>query len=91
MKKIDMLWMILGCAVPLLFIFLSPAFGFGGNSSLFIFIVLMFAVHLFMPHGSHGHGDHTNNDQNHMSHNNSNKNLTEDIESKEINKEHKHH
>lgn len=52
------LWMVIGCGLPLLFIFLAPLFGIGSGSSLLIFIIFMFAVHLFMPHGSHGHGRH---------------------------------
>ncbi len=55
--KSHWLWMIIGCGIPLLFIFLAPSFGIGGGSSLFIFIIVMFAVHLFMPmhHGNHKH------------------------------------
>lgn len=51
-------WMVIGCGLPLLFIFLAPSFGIGSSSSLFIFILFMFACHLFMPHGSHQHGGH---------------------------------
>ena len=69
MKKNHWIWMIIGCGIPLLFIFLAPSFGIGGGSSLFIFIILMFAVHLFMPHGSHGHGGDKNDSQNHSGHN----------------------
>jgi hypothetical protein len=52
------LWMVLGCGLPLLFIFLAPVFGIKGNLTLFTFIVLMFAFHLLMPmrHGDHTHG-----------------------------------
>jgi len=75
MKKNHMLWMVLGCVVPLLFIFLAPALGIGGNTSLFIFIILMFGFHLLMPM-RHGNHDHTKDD-----------NKTED---KEQNQE-KHH
>jgi hypothetical protein len=58
MKKNHWLWMVLGCGLPLLFIFLAPALGIKGNLSLFTFIVIMFAVHLLMPmrHGGHLHG-----------------------------------
>lgn len=60
------LWMVIGCGLPLLFIFLAPSFGIGGGATLFIFIIAMFAVHLFMPHGSHGHSNHDgHNDTNH--------------------------
>lgn len=58
MKKNHWLWMVIGCGLPLLFIFLAPSFGIGGSSSLFIFIIFMFGIHLFMPHGSYSHGGH---------------------------------
>jgi len=50
-------WMIVGCTVPLLLIFLLPLFGITGNYSFLIFIMAMFAFHLLMPmhHGSHEH------------------------------------
>ncbi len=52
------LWMVLGCGLPLLFIFFAPVLGIKGNLTLFTFIVIMFAVHLLMPmrHGGHSHG-----------------------------------
>lgn len=51
------LWMIIGCILPLLLIFLAPALGLSSQVSMFIFIVFMFACHLLMPmlHGSHDH------------------------------------
>lgn len=53
------LWMIIGCTLPLLLIFVLPLFGISGGGSLFIFIILMFACHLFMMGGHHGgHGEH---------------------------------
>lgn len=42
------LWMLIGCVLPILLIFLLPLFGIGGNWQLFIFIILMFGCHLFM-------------------------------------------
>jgi hypothetical protein len=60
--KSHTLWMILGCGIPILFIFLAPSFGIDGGSSLFIFIVLMFAIHLFMP--MHHHDKHNNEKSN---------------------------
>lgn len=48
-------WMIIGCTVPLLLIFLLPLFGISGNYSFFIFIVAMFACHLLMPSHQGGH------------------------------------
>lgn len=54
MKK-HILWMIIGCTIPLLLIFFAPALGLSSNTSLLIFIVAMFACHLLMPmyHGGH--------------------------------------
>ena len=89
MKKNHWIWMVIGCGLPLLFIFLAPSFGIGGGSSLFIFIIFMFAIHLFMPHGSHGHGGHKHNDQNHTGHDHSKKKLPE--KSKEKQEGHQHH
>ncbi|RRQ47098.1 hypothetical protein DTW91_01710 [Chryseobacterium sp. SC28] len=59
MKNTHLIWMVIGCALPFLIIFLAPAFGLGSSWSLFFFVVAMFAMHLFMPHGSHGHSGHT--------------------------------
>ena len=66
-------WMIIGCTVPLLLIFLLPLFGITGDYSFFIFIVAMFACHLLMPmhHGGYGHGrtnSSTTNPEDHESH-----------------------
>lgn len=58
MKRNHLIWMIIGCTVPLLLIFLAPAFGLGSNFSLLLFIITMFGFHLFMPHG---HGRHQHN------------------------------
>ncbi|WP_242928446.1 hypothetical protein [Pontibacter vulgaris] len=53
------LWMIIGCTLPLLLIFLAPALGLSGDVSLLIFVIAMFACHLLMPmhHGGHRHKD----------------------------------
>ncbi|PAW95159.1 hypothetical protein CKK33_17305 [Mucilaginibacter sp. MD40] len=50
-------WMIIGCTVPLLLIFLLPLFGITGNYSFLIFIVLMFGCHFMMMgrHSKHYH------------------------------------
>jgi len=68
-------WMIIGCTVPLLLIFLLPLFGITGNYSFLIFIVAMFACHLLMPmqHGGYEHDGHkehskTAKTDNHESH-----------------------
>lgn len=58
MKNKRLIWMLIGCILPLLLIFLAPAIGLGENVSLLIFIVAMFACHLLMPHGHGGHGHH---------------------------------
>lgn len=65
MDKKHGLWMILGCTLPLLLVFVLPLFGISGGGSLFIFIILMFFCHLFMMggHGRHGeHGEHSDNE-----------------------------
>jgi hypothetical protein len=66
-------WMIIGCTVPLLLIFLLPVFGITGNYSFVIFIVAMFACHLLMPMHHGGHEGHVGVNQttktgNHGSH-----------------------
>jgi len=53
--------MIIGCGLPLLLIFFAPALGIGSGTSLFIFVVAMFACHLLMP--MHGHSGHKHNQQ----------------------------
>lgn len=51
-------WMVLGCVLPLVLIFVAPLLGIEGNWSLFLFISLMFFCHVGMM-GHHGkHGDH---------------------------------
>lgn len=56
-------WMIIGCIVPLLLIFIAPLIGLGSGIALFVFIVAMFACHLLMP--MHQHGDHKPEDKQH--------------------------
>ncbi len=55
------LWMVIGCVVPLLLIFILPLFGLGSGISLFIFIILMFVCHLLMT-GRHQKGHDNKND-----------------------------
>lgn len=58
------LWMIIGCTLPLLLIFLLPVFGVRSDVSLFAFIILMFACHLLMMGGHHGkHAKHSNKEE----------------------------
>ncbi|MBU0695749.1 MAG: hypothetical protein KKE39_04380 [Bacteroidetes bacterium] len=59
MKK-HIFWMVIGCTLPLLLIFIAPALGLGSGITLFIFILAMFACHLLMPmnhNGAHEHDD----------------------------------
>ncbi len=62
-----MLWMTIGCILPVVLIFLLPAFGVSSNVTLVIFIVLMFACHLFMP-GHHHHGGKDDEPSDHEHH-----------------------
>ncbi len=88
MKKNHWIWMVIGCGLPLLLIFFAPALGITGYNGLFIFIVLMFAIHLFMPHGSHGHGGHNHSGK----HNNPEQGEgTSSTETKKEHKGHQHH
>ena len=59
--------MLIGCALPLLLIFLLPLFGISGNVSIFIFVLLMFFCHLLMPMHHRG-GGHRHEDGNHENH-----------------------
>lgn len=65
-----MFWMIIGCIVPLLLIFLLPLFGITGNYSILIFIVAMFACQLMMPmnQGTHDKHSETNKTDSHEPH-----------------------
>lgn len=58
------IWMIIGCLVPLLLIFILPLFGVTGNYSIFIFIAVMFLCHITMMGGHRGHNQHEHSDQN---------------------------
>ncbi|TVZ27083.1 hypothetical protein JM83_2100 [Gillisia sp. Hel_I_86] len=51
-------WMVVGCGLSLLFIFLAPSIWIGCGTELFIFIILMFAIHLMIPmkHGKYTPG-----------------------------------
>ena len=51
MKRHD-IWMVIGCVLPLLLIFLLPRVGLGGGTSLFIFILILFVCHLLMMGGA---------------------------------------
>lgn len=63
MKK-HIIWMIIGCSLPLLLIFFAPALGLGSDTSLFIFVLAMFACHLLMPMHHHGGHNHKQDQQN---------------------------
>jgi hypothetical protein len=89
MKNNHWIWMVIGCGLPLLFIFLAPSFGIGGGSSLFIFILFMFGIHLFMPHGSHRHGGHNHSQHKQNEEAKSGKNAPS-VKAEEQHKGHKH-
>ncbi len=44
--KSHRLWMIIGCTLPLLLIFVLPILGISGRVGVFIFILVMFGCHL---------------------------------------------
>ena len=69
MRKVDKhsLWMLIGCLLPALLIFVLPMFGIGNGVSLFFFIILMFGCHLLMMRG-HGNHDHNDKEVEHESH-----------------------
>ena len=48
------LWMVLGCTLPLLLVFVLPLLGISGNAGTFVFILLMFACHLLAMRGHGG-------------------------------------
>lgn len=52
------LWMIVGCVLPFLLIFLFPVLGISGGATTLVFFVLMLGCHLMMM-GRHGHGGHS--------------------------------
>lgn len=58
------LWMIIGCVLPLILIFLLPLFGVGSGPLLFLFLILCFGLHLIiMGRGGHKHDEKENKDQ----------------------------
>ncbi len=61
------LWMLLGCLLPLLLIFLFPLLGIRGNWQFLIFILLMFACHLGMS-GRHHAENHCEKGEDHDHH-----------------------
>ncbi len=52
-----MLWMLIGCVLPFLLIFISPVLGISQRMTTLLFFVLMLGCHLMML-GGHGHGGH---------------------------------
>jgi len=56
------LWMVIGCLIPLVLIFIGPSLGIKGDLLLFIFIVMMFGCHLLMMKGHKEH--HGKQDEN---------------------------
>lgn len=57
--KIQRIWMIIGCILPLLLIFFLPLLGAGSGEILFIFLILCFGAHLLIMgyHKNNGNGD----------------------------------
>ena len=90
MKNNHWIWMVIGCGLPLLFIFFAPSLGIGSSSSLFIFILFMFACHLFMPHGSHRQGGHNHSQNRQREHDEHGKDVSK-TEPKDEHKGHHHH
>jgi len=46
--KNHMFWMIIGCVVPMLLIFILPTLGVSNEVAFLIFIILMFGCHFLM-------------------------------------------
>ena len=58
------LWMIVGCVLPFMLIFILPVLGVSSNVTYFIFILLMFGCHFGMLGGlRHDKHDKQNNEQ----------------------------
>ncbi|MFY9151047.1 MAG: hypothetical protein WAO52_03465 [Prolixibacteraceae bacterium] len=72
------LWMIIGCVLPIILIFLAPAFGITSGTSIFIFVAFMFACHLLMP--MHGHSGHQHGNTYHHDHSGHNSSKTKNHE-----------
>ena len=63
------LWMLIGCVLPLLLIFILPALGVSSGLTFFIFIILMFGCHLLMMGGHHKkHEEHEEKEEGHECH-----------------------
>tara|TARA_R110000868_G_scaffold73940_2_gene213950 strand:+ start:773 stop:979 length:207 start_codon:yes stop_codon:yes gene_type:complete len=62
MKK-HFLIMLIGCGLPLLFIFIAPLLGITGDVAFLVFIIAMFACHLlhFLIPGAHNHNTNPKN------------------------------
>lgn len=58
------LWMLIGCVLPLMLIFLLPLFGVSEGIALVIFLILMLGCHLTMFFGHGGDGSHAHNRDN---------------------------
>lgn len=57
-----MVWMIIGCVLPFLLIFLFPVLGISQGVTTLLFFVLMLGCHLMML-GGHGHGGNDGHDE----------------------------
>ena len=57
------LWMIIGCVVPMLLIFILPTLGVSNEVAFLIFIILMFGCHFLML--GHHHGEEEKDEKHH--------------------------
>ena len=62
------IWMLVGCVLPLLLIFLLPAFGVSNTFTFIIFIILMLGCHLFMGHQHGSHEEQEGDSEQHKNH-----------------------
>lgn len=61
-----LVWMLIGCVLPLLLVFAGPLIGIRSDVGLFLFIILMFVCHLLMA-GHHRRGQR-GEDETHADH-----------------------
>ncbi|HEX2787544.1 MAG TPA: hypothetical protein VHP32_06525 [Ignavibacteria bacterium] len=56
------IWMLIGCVLPVLLVFLMPVFNINGTTATLIFLIIIFLCHLLMMR--HHTGTHQNNQNN---------------------------
>jgi len=55
---------VIGCVLPLAFIFIAPLFGLSSTITIFIAVVAMLLCHLLMPmHHGADHNEHQGRDE----------------------------